>query len=263
MLNYGFLPPTDEELKSSQDAGYVLGAMGGMKGKQINPSGQWIEYLPEFEPQRRKFDTNSCTQFATITAIQILEKFLYGETQNYSERALAILSGNSRNGNSPHRVADVVRKRGLIREELLPFTDELNSWEEYMKPDPLPREIRRDGKDWLRKYKFNHEEVRETLEGLKVSPLGVSVLAWAKNDKGLYYNPGNKDNHWVCLIIGYRLGEYWEIFDSYLDDGEPIKKLEWDFPFGYVKSYYLEKREYKECFLRKIINNFLFATFSK
>ena len=95
------------------------------------------------------------------------------------------------------------------------------------------------------------------MSALRFSPIGVSVFAWVKDTDGLYYKPkGQRDNHFVTLY-GYKEGEYWKIFDHYDDT---IKRLKWDYDFGFAKRYYIKKRpEIKEgWFIKwiKIIINF-------
>jgi len=245
MSNTGYQPPSPEEFGDSIVNGYVLGAKGGMRMEEINPSGDWTDYIPSFESQRRSIETSSCTEYGTISAIQILEKFKFGEEHNYSERALAILAENTPSGNSPHKVADTIRKFGLVPEEYLPFDDSIQSWDEYM--DAEDKSIMMKGQEWLDKYEFNHEWVKTDPEvlmiALKTSPVGVAVYAWNKED-GYFTKPnGANDNHWTLNIVGYKEGEYWLIWDSYLDDGEPFKKLPWDYNFGFAKVYYLNKRK--------------------
>ena len=84
------------------------------------------------------------------------------------------------------------------------------------------------------------KEKQEKLKmALKRSPVGVAVYAWKLGENGLYIKPeGVQDTHWT-LLVNFKEGEYWEIFDSY----SPFrKKLAWDYNFGYAKVYYLKKK---------------------
>ena len=128
----------------------------------------------------------------------------------------------------------------------------------------MEREYIRKGKKWLRKFRIKHEwvlignESREKQDilkqALKYSPLGVSVYAWERNDIGLYVKDYQRDNHFVTLY-GYDDGECWKVFDHYNDT---YKKLEWDYPFGCAKRYYVVRRPLIEMgFIRRIIQRII------
>ena len=205
---------------------------------QLAPDRDWRPYLSPFEPQRRSIETSSCTQFATIKPVNSIIKVKYGIDTNYSERALSILSGNNPNGNSPNITAETLRKKGLLKEERLPFTDDLKSWGDYMSPDPLPDNLETESKQWG--YNFLHEWVNTDPEkmwlALVYSTLGAAVVAWRKQGDFYVKEKGERDNHWTDIVWGkYR--EFWLIDDSYLASGERYKVLPWDYPFSYVKLY--------------------------
>lgn len=253
-VNYGFLQP--EILPEN----WVLGGILEAKKKVLNKDRDWLTYLPLGEIQRRNIETSSCTQYGTQNAIETLEKRLFRKTKNYSERFTAIGANNSKEGNDPHIVAEHIRKNGLLEEDYLPFTDEILTWEEYMSPDPLPRKLIRKAKKWLKIRKFNHEwiapkgadkkvRLERIKEALQYSPIGVSVDAWNEKN-GIYYKEdGAPDNHW-CLLVAFK--EYPIVFDSYLDDGAFLKKLDKNYDFGFAKLFTLE--EIKLSCLGKLLN---------
>jgi hypothetical protein len=256
----GFIPPTKEEILESAKSGYIAGMRGGYLGATtINPSGKWEISL--YEPQKRKFETSSCTQFATLKAISTLESAKFKEERNYSERAIAIKSGNSITGNSPHKVAETIRNFGLVDEKTLPFTDELESWLEYMKPNPLPREIRNEAKKWNRKYDLHHEWVftggdpkhkhNKIKEYLEYGTICVSVKAWKEKNDIFYKEIGERDNHWT-MVSHIDSEGFYHIHDSYLNDGTPIKRLDPNYDFQFAKVYYLDL--HKETFWEKLFN---------
>lgn len=226
---------------------HFRGGHGLTTGKpELIPKRDWRSLLAPFEPQKRLFDSSSCTQFATIKPTQAIIKLKYSPNANYSERALSIASRNSPYGNSPDVTAEALRKNGLTLESLLPFTDKIKSWEEYMTPNPLTKDLIKAGKKWG--YKFNHEWVKTNPEimwqALPYSILGVSVRAWMKEGEFFVKEKGERDTHWTDIVFGkYR--EYWIVDDSYLDDGERYKKLPWDYPFGYCKVYSVNKAQLK------------------
>ncbi len=241
MKNYGFISDVIEE----ED--YILG--GGQLGGEVLTNGQWDDYLPVKELQsKRGLETMNCVAFSTLNALEILHKRKFGEEKNWSERYIGVLAGTTRNGNSPHKVIQVIRNTaGLIKDELLPFN--VGIWEEYYSPSPMTEKYLKIGRKFLENWKIGHEWVfrgsgnnQEKIKiALQYSPVGASVFAW-KQRNGLYYKDEGKDNHWIT-IYGYEDGKYWKIFDSYNDTH---KQLEWQYPFGFAKRYTLDKRTKKE-----------------
>jgi hypothetical protein len=187
---------------------------------------------------------------------------MYGTEVNYSERYIGILAGNDYNGNNPHKVIEVIRKEaGCLPDDMLPFSEDITTWEQYYSPKPMESRYLRVGKKWLEKYSIKHDWVftqRQSLkdkqENMKLSlmssPLGVSVMAWRK--EGEYYTKpiGGIDNHW-CTVYGYVDGEYWKVFDHYDDS---YKKLAWDYDFNFAKRYVITKTEPKVSWWQPIIN---------
>ena len=227
MNGHGFI---EDEIQAED---YILG--GGMAPTvQIPLNGQWDKFLPDPEYQLRNgVETMNCTAYATLNCIEMLEKAKYGADINYSERYVGIMAGTDKTGNSPHKVAETIRKRsGLITEDMLPF-EGIEHFDDYYSPKPITELYVNQGLKWLKRYNFKHEWVfkkkdslsnkREAMkEALKLSPLGVAVYAWRKGDDGLYIQV-KMDNHWVC-IFGYKEGEYWKAFDSY---DATIKHISW------------------------------------
>jgi len=245
-MNTGFKKP---EITSDN---FILGGLASLPPKIINPSGDWTPYLPKFEPQRKQLETWNCVAFATIKCVQILLKKL-GVDENYSDRFTGITAGTKVGGNDPHTVAQAIRHFGLIPESMLPFSDDLISVEEYFSYKGGDEEkCLKEGQNWLENYGFGHEYVftgktdrAKMIDALRYSPLGVSVFAWKKRS-GIYFkDSGDTDNHWTAAVVGYEKDKYWLIADSYLDDDEPIKKLDWYYPFSYCKRYSVEKKTRK------------------
>ena len=239
--NQGFIP---DEIKEDQ---FVLGALGG---EVLQLDGQWEKELPVLEIQKKGYlETSNCTAYGTTNALEILHKKKFGEETNHSDRYLGIRAGTRPPGNSPHTVSQAVRKGGLIPEEQLPFSDDLTEVEDYYSYKGSDQaKCEEEGQEWLRHWAFGHEWVltgaetpaqKITLlkEGLKFSPIGLAVYAWAEKD-GLYISI-DRPNHWVCLY-GYEEGKFWLIWDSY-DSG--IKKLAWDHAFGQAKRFSLDKKD--------------------
>jgi hypothetical protein len=246
---------------------YVLGGYSKIKGEVINPKGSYRAWLPIKEFQNiRGIETQSCTCFATNNALETLINFKFGIQANYSDRALAIASDiNPYIGGDPHNVAECIRKYfGAVDEAILPFSDDIKSPDDYIKPKPLPKEIISKGAEWIDNWEFFHQWVfakgisiedkhKALKEALTKGTVCVSVTAWIyDNDNNVYTKPiDGLDTHW-CQLFEYDEEGYPIVFDSY--DGF-IKKLSKTYDFNIAKVYYLNKRENKiNPILQAIIN---------
>jgi len=232
---HGFIKDVIDETHYFAGDGLGLGA-----SKIIRPDGQWDEFLPDEEKQKRYIETMNCTTYGTLNALEILAKTKYKVDKNWSERYIGVLARTTRSGNSPHRVAEAIRANGNIDEILLPFNDNITSWWKYYSPKPMEQQYLDEGKRWLNNWDFEHKwttlSSTALMEALKYSVLGWSVNAWYIDRNGFYYRPqGTGDNHWT-VCYGYVEGEYWKIFDSY----EPhLKKVRWDSRATFAKKYLL------------------------
>ena len=230
-MNYGFIEPLVDS---------THWFLGKVKDKlELEPSGQWDEFLPEYEAQADKYETWGCTVWGWENFIETLDRRLFGVKSNYSERFIYAIAKIRKPGANPHEIAEVIRKHGLIDNEILPMPE---TYEEFIKPVPcstLPK-----GQEWLKKYEFNHEwlwvgpqrkDIRTTIlkEALKYSPVCVSVSAWFKNN-GVYVDGGVPNNHW-CLIYGWT-DKGWKVFDSY---DQSRKILSYDHNITMAKAGYL------------------------
>ena len=229
MKNYGFIPP----VVVPED--YFLGSrkMGSMP---INEKGDWLKWLPAFEPQSKNIDTNACVSFAMNSCAEILHKFLYDAEPNYSDRFLASVSETKpeQGGNTPKKVADTFRHSGAIPETEYPFVDNL---EEYYQP--IPERLKNMGLEWLKNYSWGYEwtDTAFLKEALKRSPVGCAVSAWQTNDKGEYVRFG-ASNHFVVLVA-FDENDRPIIFDSYEKN---IKILEAGYKLEFPQLYKLSKK---------------------
>lgn len=243
---------------------WILGASNTPIFPTLAEDGNWeMDYPSQGELQsKRGIETFNCTGFNTLKPIQAIIHRLTGERVNYSDRWLGIIAGTKEPGNDPHKVAEAIRKYGLIPEEMLPFSDDIQNVDEYYSFKGADKETcYRAGREWLAKYEFMHswvfspgqpilEQKNNMKIALKNSPLGIAVYAWASNEKDVYYSLG-LESHWTSA---YSEEEYLNIFDSY----EPFKKKV-DQSLRYVKRYsvILKKKddlteEQKQGFLAQI-----------
>ena len=300
-VNGGFLDApilNDEYMRGSSRS---LG--GSMDRAVLMPSGDWSQLAYDWqELQSPYFETMACVTFGTLHALEMLhhqrtisaslltEKKIgsagdpagsSGEPLNRaggqlaanaalrrnSDRFIATLSGTTANGNTPQKVCETIRKKGLLSEAHLPVTPEINTWNKFYTgvTDRLKGEALR----YLDSYKMGHEwvfqngvptDVQKQLiaEALKHSPVGVSVYAWAEHavsegdSRGsedplhttskrgsVYVSPkGVNQNHW-CLVVRVNDDGSYVVLDQY----EPfIKTLHEDFRFGVAKSWEIERK---------------------
>lgn len=224
---------------------FILGGLSSLPANVIRVDGDWTPYLPVFESQlEQTFDSDGCTVYGTLNAIETLQ----GGLSNYSRRFLYNEVGIVPPGSDPHLVATTIRGSGLVNEEDLP--DETLSLSEFMSPRPNSVDTRVKGQQWLNKQQLGHEWVltpstsgnRLNLlkQALLYSPVCISVCAWYKNDKGLFYSPpGEQNAHWCMCYKIDDSGIY--VFDSYRDaqTGSNLKKLTLDHNIQYAKRYSL------------------------
>lgn len=244
VIKHGFIP---DKIEPDQ---YMFGSKQ-LSGISLIRDGDWTEWLPKAELQSRPgLETQNCTVYGTLNAIETLLDFRNGEKKNFSDRYVGIVAETTPFGNSPHKVAETIRKvSGVINEDLLPFSSEIESWEDYYSPKPMPTSYKRKGELWLKDWDFGHDWVfrpwdslkkkqEKMMEALKCSPLGVSVLAWKERNGLFYKNPDEDDTHW-CMLYKYELGKKWFVYDHY----EKVRKeLEWDYNFGFAKRYSLMRK---------------------
>ena len=136
-------------------------------------NGDWKPYLPTNEKQRRGFESMSCTNFSSTTAVEILitrlirlkmvsvsnlkwlqdSKYLDDNGNvNFSDRYDAIVSNtNPAWGNSLKAVAEAKRIHGMIPEKMLPWTDDKTA---YFNRDVITPEMKAIGLDPKKKWEY-------------------------------------------------------------------------------------------------------------
>ena len=235
-MNYGLL----ETLQGLED--YVLGA-NQVPFITFQPDGDWSEYLPQYEAQADRFETNGCAVWGTENQIEILTKRVYNVPANYSERFTYLMAGvDPATGIDPQAVYESIRRDGMVDQEVLPMTNTLS---EFTDRTVLTGSLLAKGQNWLLKNDFKHEWLwssrpTNALEimkkALQTSPLGVTVTAWYL-ENGVYIDREMKNNHWcVCYKID---DEGIHVFDSY-DHSKKILAL--DHYIGRAKRIWLNEK---------------------
>jgi len=245
--DYGFVEPV---IKKDH---WVLGGLGSIPKVKLKPKEGWPSLNILKERQNLKFETWNCTGFNTLQPIERMEYAITGKEVNYSDRWLGIVAGTKFPGNDPHKVAEAVRKYGLIPEEMLPWSDDLQNVDEYYSfKGANEAECRAEGKKWLETHTFLHEWVfkkehtleertKRMIEALDYCPPSISVTAWYLED-GVYVDKGQRNTHWTNEI-DFKQDVYFVADDSYLENGDSIKHVAWNHNIKYCKRYYLDVHE--------------------
>lgn len=209
----------------------------------LQADGDWSNYLVVKERQDlNNVEPFACVVYTLLNCIEILIKRKYGLERNYSDRFLATIVNTRGKGSSPQGACEFLRKIGVVPQEIYPFDETIDTEDKFFAP--IPQSIIELAKEFNEEWDFKHEFVKTDKESittaLKSSPLMISVYAWVKNSKDLFYRPnGATDNHATTLIYE-RVGEFRRIFDSY--DSPFIKDLEYgDMPM-IIKRFRIEKK---------------------
>lgn len=212
--NYGLVISDIEDPQA-----YTLGGLVDLPKIVLHPDGNWQDFLPVYEPQfNSQFDSYGCTVFGTENVVETLLRKLTGNERNFSERFIYILAKIRPPGADPHDICEVVRRNGLIENDLLPMTA---TWEEFITPDPMTVELLVEGQKFQYEVKHTYvwrgriskdERTKLIREHLRYSPLGVSVTAWFREGE-VYVDNGQPNTHW-CVLYG-ESEQGWLIFDSY------------------------------------------------
>ena len=256
-INYGFVAPV------ITPDNYVLGSLLSAPKVVRNPSGNWAQWLPLYEPQSSSYETFGCTSWGTLNVIETMINMITGVEPNYSDRHIYNVVGINPPGHDPHDVAEKIRKNGLIPQSALPYT---RTFEEFRTPRPMTKVFNDQGLQWLQKYGLQHEWIFTDLkdkskrlelmkECLRYSPLGVAVEAWTQVD-GEYVSTGIPNNHWCMAFRIDEKNRVW-VFDSY---DRSIKTLSADHDIQYAKRFHLdtidtvkEKLSFAETILKAIM----------
>ena len=176
--------------------GVILGqrdtdfAAGTLPYEEVNKSGDWTNYLPNGEWQKISgVDVMACVTFSAINSIETQYKFLTGQERNFSDRFTAFMSGTTIDGNWLWKVADSIRKDGLVDEFIWPTPNPI-TWVSYYERPTI--EAINKAKEFLNDWQVNYEFIDFTKESLiyhlKQAPIqiiipGHAVLEFLNNQQ--------------------------------------------------------------------------------
>lgn len=216
----------------------IFGSENSIQGKPLNVGGHWLTYVPPQNVQQNTgIETEACTTFGTLDAIETLLRFKYKDNTVWSRRFLAYISGTTPSGNNPLVVVNTLAKKGDVPIEDWNINATMTTWKDVYAVPPQP--LYTKALEFTAKYVIDHENVTPTPASLKAalefSPLGVAGYAWQLDQStGFYVTPPNaQPDHWFALV-DYVDGDHWIVFDSYEGD---IKKLAWDYVFYEAMRY--------------------------
>lgn len=234
---------------------YRAGAKtGALPFEEREPGGDWESDLPAEEKQFNDGgDSMSCVTFAELNGIETQEfSFLKAlnvpNATEYSDRWIAKMSGTTREGNYLWKVADTIRKFGLVKESSYPKPPSPWTWEQYHAdiPEPLGSKLIAEGQEWLKKWDVKYESIdfnKESLmRHLKMAPLTVVTPGHAilnfKTTKDIVsyfdtYPPHKKtvsDVIQAIKVVLYKkelsVPDEWLLVDlKYGDTGRQVEKL--------------------------------------
>ena len=197
----------------------------------------WEQYLPLVEYQNFKWgDSLACDYFSFLNAIEILYKYRTGLERNFSDRWLAKLGGNTRNGSMMQTACDTARKYGLVDESVWPDLGTEN-WDDYYKT--IPQEIINQGQDFLKNWMIYREWVIPTPDKIKTALYDAPLQVYVRYAEGSgILNPVGPYQHFI-IIYGMEEYSYWKVFDHYT---QTRKRYAWNYDFGAVLKPTLLKR---------------------
>lgn len=224
----------------------------GDVGTILRPDGDWRKFLPKEEEQRRRgIESSSCYIQASHHAIAtILEEQFGVIDSDFSERFNALLSDGTENGGDPIAGADSIRHDGLVADALLPFSENITSWDEFHSWEGGDKDICiKEGKEWLKQWKPNYNIVFERehslemkynrlREQLKKSPVPMSVYGVTDGSGNYVPKPeGINDTHLLTCVYLDEDNCPW-VFDTYPSF---LKKLPANYSSDFAMSWGIKK----------------------
>ena len=222
-------------------------------GTPLRENGDWRDYLPPEESQNvRGIESSACYVEAQQHTIATIEEEELGEPDNnYASRFNAKLSNGTPQGGDPIAGADSIRHDGLVKDRSMPFSEDIQSWEDFNSwKGVAEKTLREEGQNYLAKKGLNFDVVVERHEpvetkyiklkqALKYCPPPVSVVGWYE-ENGIYIKPkGAIDNHLVELVY------IDENNRPYIRDTYPpyLKILEPYYNFDFAMRWGIKKKE--------------------
>lgn len=249
---------------------FRFGSASQVPAVPLRENGDWRDFLPQGELQMRHgVETSVCFIEAQQHAIAtIMEEVYFIINRDFAARWNLLHVDGSPEGGSPIEAAQSFRHDGLIAENLLPFSDDISSWDEFNSyKGGDEKKCKKAGEEFLKEWDLKWDIVIERedkpedkkaklREALKYSPVPISVPAWFQSGDVFVRPPYmTEDNHLTLAVFMDAEGHIY-VFDTY----EPfIKKLDKDISpeFGIrwsVKKLEVPSAPLKKSFLKAILD---------
>lgn len=163
MKNYGLI-------EGRRDTDFLAGSLSF---EERNPSGDWTPFLPPGEYQaNHNADTMACVSFSALNSIETQLKFLTGTSPEFSDRFTAKMSGTTSQGNYLYKVADSIRKDGIVLESEYPAPQNF-TWETYY--SDIPADVKSKAKVYKVAYEWIDVTKDSLIHHLKHAPIQVTI----------------------------------------------------------------------------------------
>lgn len=249
--NSGFIP------EDPSDSDFMVGGETGVSPDIRLSSGNWKEFLPSDERQKKLFDTMACVSFSALNSIEAQINFLIkmGMVPDYvikalsdlgffdehgkfnsSDRFTAKVSGTSKRGNSLVAVWNSIRNYGILPENDWKFSDSFN-WDGYYAE--IPSQLKEKALEFLRyfdvKYEWvvtrnNRASVDEWKDFLKTAPIQLATAVCSPWSKDQIIAACDRDVNHATLMFNVEDGCF-DIFDHYAPFCKRLS-LDYPIPFG-------------------------------
>ncbi len=197
------------------DKGHYRFGSNKISGVILNHNGDWRGYLPPGETQNKNgVESSACyIEAQQHTIATILEEQYTILDSNFSARFNAILSNGTLFGGDPLAGADSIRDDGLINDDIMPFSNEIESWDDFHSwKGANQNNCIKYGKEFVSQWKLNNDIVferdepldlkfKKLKEALKYSPVPMSVYGVVDSYENYVVKPiGANDTHLVEAI---------------------------------------------------------------
>lgn len=259
---------------------FYAGGETGAVAEVIKKDGQWDKLLPDEETQYRNLiDIFACVTFSALNSVEMIFEHkwsnnLFSANQraflqengyisektgriNFSDRAIAKLSGTTKIGNSLGAVGDAIRNCGLVPESDWPWpaemSDKMNKdekWNLYYRE--VPEEVKAKGLKFKEIFDIKYQwvvlqgltkSIEEVLkEYLKYGPLQIASAVcspWHSTEKDPPIEGCGCTTQHATTIYGFNDGKSWKDFDHYKSYR---KLLAWDYCIPYATQYYVSEK---------------------
>lgn len=223
---------------------------------ELNPTGDWTPYKAADEHQANSsWDSDCCYIFSTLKPFIMLANLQgYNDfPKDLSERFTASVMNAQYGGGNPWDAGTATEIFGAVLEQLLPFDDSIQNWDEWIHPHPMESSALSLAKALLDKYEFGQEwifawgnsytpaqKTQMIADAAKRGAVAYSVDGYYRfNRKKQLTKPvGGQDSHWVTHLKSNDDGT-----KTFHDQYDPFEvTVEKDYDHNAAILYFLKKK---------------------